>query len=303
MSSSNLNERVRLTGPQRIVIVANPKSRVSPDRLETLVRAYMPQGSHVTVRHTRPNAPIHGLIEDELDHATVAIASGGDGTISQVASAILDSNIPLGIVPAGSTNMVAKVSAIPSNPEKAVQLIFGYHHRERIDVGRSGERLLLHLGGAGIDARIFLGADPKLKKRIRWAAYVPPAIAGAFADQTEFTVTVDGDVTRARSSLVLVANSAQLLSSKIHLVKDVSRVDGAFDVLIYTATNPLQLAWAGLASMTGRLEHTGQVIRLRGTSIKIESNPPVPAELDGEVVGETPLDIEVIPGAIELIRG
>jgi len=294
---------VRLTGPQRIVVVANPKSRLSPDRLETLVRAYMPQRSSVIVRHTRPNMPIHGLIEDELDHATVAIASGGDGTVSQVASAILDRNIPLGIVPAGSTNMVAKVSAIPSNPEKAVQLIFGYHFRERIDVGRSGERLLLHLGGAGIDARIFLGADPKLKKRIRWAAYVPPAIAGAFAGQTEFTVTVDGQVIRAQSSLVLVANSAQLLSSKIHLVKDVSRVDGNFDVLIYTATNPLQLAWAGLASMSGHLEHTGQIVRLRGKSIKIESEPPVPAELDGEVVGETPLDIEVLPQAIELIRG
>jgi diacylglycerol kinase family enzyme len=294
---------VRFNGPQRIVVVANPKSRVSPDRLETLVRAYMPQGSRVVLRHTKPDTPIHGLIEDELDHATVAIASGGDGTVSQVAAAILDSQIPLGIVPAGSTNMVAKVSDIPSNPEKAIQLIFGYHRRERIDVGRSGERLLLHLGGAGLDARIFTDADPKLKKRIRWAAYVPPAVTGAFAGQTEFTVTVDGDVTHIRSSLVLVANSAQLLSSKIRLVDGVSRNDGCFDVLIYTATNPLQLAFAGLVSMTGHLEKSGQAIRLRGKSIRIESDPPVPTELDGEVVGMTPLDVEVLPSAIELIRG
>lgn len=267
------------------------------------MRAYMPAGSHVVLRHTKPDMPIHGLIEDELDRATVAIASGGDGTVSQVAAAILGSQIPLGIVPAGSTNMVAKVSGIPSNPEKAVQLIFGYHQREWIDVGRCGERLLLHLGGAGLDARIFTDADPKLKKRIRWAAYVPPAVCGAFAGQSDFTITVDGEVTRARSSLVLVANSAQLLSSKIHLVDDVSRVDGTFDVLIYTATNPLQLAWAGLISILGNLEKTGQAMRLRGKSIQIESDPPVPAELDGEVVGMTPLDIEVLPSAVELIRG
>jgi diacylglycerol kinase (ATP) len=294
---------VRFNGPQRIVVVANPKSRVSPDRLETLVRAYMPEGSRVVLRHTKPDTPIHGLIEDELDYATVAIASGGDGTVSQVAAAILDSQIPLGIVPAGSTNMVAKVSDIPSKPERAIQLIFGHHRRERIDVGRSGERLLLHLGGAGLDARIFTGADPRLKKRIRWAAYIPPAISGAFAGQTDFRVTVDGAVTHTRSSLVLVANSAQLLSSKIHLVDDVSRVDGCFDVLIYTARNPLQLAVAGLASMTGRLEQSGQAIRMRGKSIRIESDPPLPTELDGEVVGMTPLDIEVLPSAIELIRG
>lgn len=294
---------MRFTEPQRIVVVANPKSRVSPDRLETLVRAYMPPDSYLAVRHTKPNTPIQGLIEDELDRATLAIASGGDGTVSQVSAAILDARIPLGIVPAGSTNMVARVSDIPSGTEQAVRLIFGYHRREWIDVGRSGDRLLMHLGGSGIDARIFMGARPTLKKRIRWLAYVPPAITSAFARQSVFTVTVDGEVMRARSSLVLVANSAQLLSANIHLVNDVSRVDGLFDVLIYTATNPFSLALAGLMSLSGHLEVTGQVVRLRGRHIRIEADPPAPTELDGEVVGETPLEIEVLPRAIELIRG
>lgn len=294
---------MRLHGPQRIVVVANPKSRVSPDRLETLVRAYMPQGSHVILRHTKPDMPIRGIIEDELDKATVAIASGGDGTVSQVAAAIMDSNIPLGMVPAGSTNMVAKASKIPSNAEKAVQLIFGYHRREWIDVGVSGERLLLHLGGAGLDARIFIGASSKLKKRIRWGAYVPSAITGAMTGQTDFTVTVDGVVTQARSSLVLVANSAALLHSNIQIVRDVSRTDGAFEVLIYTARNPVELAWAGVVSMTGHVDKVGQAIRLRGKSITIESDPPAPTEIDGEVIGETPMHIDVLPRAIELICG
>ncbi len=283
-------------------MVANPKSRVSPERLETLVRAYMPQGSYVTVRHTKPDKAIYGLIEDELDKATVAIASGGDGTVSQVAAAIMESGIPLGIVPAGSTNMVAKASDIPSNPEHAVRLIFGPHRRERIDAGRCGDRLMLHLGGAGLDARIFVGANTELKKRIRWGAYFPPAITGALADQTDFTVTVDGQVTQAKSSLVLVANSAQLLYSSFELVRDVSRTDGLFDVLIYTARNPVELAWAGLISLTGNLDSLGQAIRIQGKSIKIESDPPAPTELDGEVIGETPLEIEVLPQAIELIR-
>ena len=247
--------------------------------------------------------PIHGIIEDLLGDATVAIASGGDGTVSQVAAAILDERIPLGIVPAGSTNMVAKVSAIPANSEQAVKLIFGWHRREWIDVGRSGARLLMHLGGAGIDARIFVGASSKLKRHMRWMAYVPPAITGAFAEQSVFRVTVDGRETCAKSSLVLVANSAQLLHPSIHLVNDVSRTDGKFDVLIYTAGNPFELAAAGLTSLTGHLETFGQVIRLQGSHIRIEAEPPAPTELDGEVVGETPIEIDVIPSAIELIRG
>lgn len=263
----------------------------------------MPAGSTVNVRHTKPDRAIHGIIEDLLGDATVAIASGGDGTVSQVAAAILEEKIPLGIVPAGSTNMVAKVSDIPSNPEQAVQLIFGWHMRERIDAGRSGDRLLLHLGGSGIDARIFLGANSKLKQHLRWVAYVPPAVTGAMARPSMYTVTVDGVETRARSSLVLVANSAQLLHSKIHLVSDVSRNDGEFDVFIYTAENPLKLAAAGLTSLTGHLEAFGQIIRLKGSRIRIEADPPAPTELDGEVVGETPLEIDVLPRAIELIRG
>jgi diacylglycerol kinase (ATP) len=116
-------------------------------------------------------------------------------------------------------------------------------------------------------------------------------------------VTVDGLETRAKSSLVLVANSAQLLHSNIHLVNDVSRTDGKFDVLIYTAANPIELAAAGVTSLTGHLETFGQVIRLQGSQIRIEADPPAPTELDGEVVGETPLVIDVLPRAIELIRG
>ncbi len=247
--------------------------------------------------------PFTGSSRILLGDATVAIASGGDGTVSQVAAAILDERIPLGIVPAGSTNMVAKVSDIPSNPEKAVKLIFGWHRREWIDVGRSGDRLLMHLGGSGIDARIFLGASSVLKRYLRWIAYVPPAVTGALEKPSMYTVTVDGVETRALSSLVLVANSAQLLHSKIHLVEDVSRTDGRFDVLIYTADNPIELAAAGMTSMTGHLESLGQVIRLQGSSIRIDADPPAPTELDGEVVGETPLEIEVLPRAIELIRG
>ena len=65
----------------------------------------------------------------------------------------------------------------------------------------------------------------------------------------------------------------------------------------------MQLAFAGLVSMTGHLEKSGQAIRLRGKSIRIEADPPVPTELDGEVIGTTPLDVEVVPSAIELIRG
>ncbi len=263
----------------------------------------MPPGSSLHVRHTKPNRRIHGLIEDLLGDATVAIASGGDGTVSQVAAAILDDRIPLGIVPAGSTNMVAKVSHIPSNPEKAVKLIFGWHRREWIDVGRSGDRLLMHLGGAGIDARIFIGASSKLKRHLRWVAYVPPAVTGALVKPSMFTVTVDGIETRAMSSVVLVANSAQLLHSKIRLVDGVSRTDGRFDVLIYTAANPIELAAAGITSLTGHLETLDQVIRLRGSRIRIDADPPAPTELDGEVVGVTPIEIEVLPRAIELIRG
>jgi diacylglycerol kinase family enzyme len=177
----------------------------------------MPVGSTLHVRHTRSDAPIQGIIEDLLEEATVAIACGGDGTVSQVAAAILDERIPLGVVPAGSTNMVAKVSGIPSKPEEAVKLIFGWHRRERIDVGRSGERLLLHMGGSGIDARIFVGANSRFKRRFRWLAYVPPAISGALEKPANFTVTVDGVETQARSCLVLVANSAQLWTNESRL--------------------------------------------------------------------------------------
>lgn len=285
------------------VAVINPTTRIGVARAQSLLRQRTPSHLELITIEVSPNCSIGELLGPFLDDAAVAIAIGGDGTVSAVGAALLGRDIPLGIVPGGSTNMIAKVSHIPRDPARAIQLVFGRHHRQRIDVGRCGDRVLLHLGGVGLDARLFARADPALKRKIGWLAYVPAGVQSIASPVSTVTIRVDGTSLTAQSKLVLVANSAELVSSRFPLVPGVARADGSFDVLIFTATSPVDLGRSALRFATRGLMRSPFVTRLHGREIRITADPPLPVEIDGELAGSTPLEIIVEHRALELITG
>jgi diacylglycerol kinase (ATP) len=286
---------------QHFLAVINPTSRLPVEHVQRLLNTLAPPGARITSYFTRPDHPIRGLIESDLATATTAIAVGGDGTVSQVAAAILDRKIPLGIVPGGSTNMIAKTSFIPSKPQRAIELIFGPHCFDVIDVGRSDGRLLVHMGGVGLDARIFEMARSALKRRLGWLAYAPPALGALARSGTRMTVTVDNQELSFCSRLVLVANSAQLVTPDFRIIHGVERHDGVFDVIAFTADNWSAIFRSVTGLLRGRLDQAGYAVVLRGKSIRIQSDPPVSSEIDGEIVGLTPIQFDVIPSALKLI--
>lgn len=290
--------------PRRLAVaVINPTTRIGVARARELLRRHTPPHLELVTVEVSPGSSTQELLDPYLDEAAVAIAIGGDGTVSSVGAALLGRDIPLGIVPGGSTNMIAKVSHIPRQPERALELVFGDHHVQKIDVGRSGDRVLLHLGGVGIDARLFAMSDPALKRRIGWLAYIPPGLRSITTSESLVTVRVDGQSLTVPSKLVLVANSAELVSSRFPLVPGVARADGAFDVLIFTATTPMEIGRTAIRFAVRDLTSSAYVTRLHGREIHITADPPLPVEIDGELAGTTPFDVIVEHRALELITG
>src|SRR4051812_34635098 len=106
----------------------------------------------------------------------IVVAMGGDGTVSRVATGIFGSAAALGIIPFGSTNIIARSLGIPANPRNAIALLVGSHSRRVIDIGRCDDRCFLHMGGAGFDAEIFRQTSLEWKRRTGWIAYLPPAV-------------------------------------------------------------------------------------------------------------------------------
>ena len=285
----------------RIVAIINPVSRIERDVVEAELRRQAPHGTEIVLHHTDLARPLSEIIATDLKRASVVVAVGGDGTVSDVATAIAGHEIPLAIIPGGSTNMIAKVNGVPRDLRRAVSLIVGDHCVERIDVGRCNGKSLLHIGGSGLDARIFERARQPLKRRIGWLAYGPPAFSSLKEPSSRFSIAVDGQAFEVWSKLVLVANSASLISARFPLAPGVSPHDGLFDVLIFTADDRMAMARSAIDLLTFGRRKSPYVIHIQGQDIAIDADPPMPYELDGDVAGMTPFRVVVEPSALSII--
>lgn len=286
----------------RLVIgVINPATRRPAGRIEAALRRHVPPGVELDFRFTDPGGRLQKILGPRLAEAAAVIACGGDGTVADVVTALGDHRIPVGIVPGGSTNIIARENHIPLKPDAAARLIFGPHRVVRIDVGTCGERRFLHMAGAGLDSRLFAATNARLKRRIGWPAYLPAALRHLLAGPTRMTVAVDGAVVEARSSLVLIANGASIAHPALPVFPALRRDDGLLDVLIFTPAGPLQIGRTVIRFVTRSLQHSPYVIHLRGKEITLDSDPPIPMQIDGDIVGPTPGHFGVLPGAVQLI--
>lgn len=231
----------------------------------------------------------------------VIVAVGGDGTVADVASGIFGSGAALGIIPAGSTNITARSLGIPARLNDAVAVISGTLARRPIDVGLSAERCFLHMAGAGYDAEIFRGTSREWKSRVGWLAYLPPAATAMRLPPSHVSIVADGMAFEARSSLVLVANGGAAIAPTFRLHPEISVNDGWLDLLVFTATNPAEIA-ATLGRLgSQRLDRSPHVIWRRARTIDVSADPALAVELDGDVRGTTPRRFAIAERALDVI--
>jgi diacylglycerol kinase (ATP) len=284
-----------------VLVVVNPATRRGADHLVAAVRRHAPPGVELDIRRTVRDRPVADLVADRLGDASAIVACGGDGTVADVVTALKDGAVPVGIIPGGSTNVIARENRIPLQADAAARLIFGEHRIARLDVGRCGHRRFLHMAGAGLDSRLFAATNPALKRRLGWPAYVPAAARNLLARPVRFTITVDGTTVHLRSALVLVANGAGIVRPSLPIYPGLRRDDGLLDVIAFTPVGPIQIGRTLFRFATRRLDRSPYVVRLQGREIALFADPPIPYQLDGDVVGTTPATFSVLPGAARII--
>jgi diacylglycerol kinase family enzyme len=285
----------------RVVVVVNPATHKRADRIVAAVRRHAPPDVDLAIRYTNPDESVAKLIAPHLADAVTIVACGGDGTVAAVVTGIGHADVPVGIIPAGSTNVVAREIGIPLHPDAAARLIFGKHELARLDVGVCDGRRFLHMAGAGLDSRLFAATNPRLKRHLGWPAYVPATIRSLRSGPVRFELTVDGTTVRLRSPLVLVANGAAILRPSLPIYPDLRRDDGLLDLIAFTPTGPVQVGRTLLRFATRRLHRSPYAVRLQGREISLIADPPIPFQLDGDVVGMTPARFGIDPGAVRLI--
>lgn len=268
-----------------------------------LIRELLEPHLHLEVHQTSPDIDPKELAENAIAaKADMIIASGGDGTVSAVAGAIIGTNIPLGIIPRGTANAFAMVLGITQQItpiRNACEIILAGKTRI-VDAASCNGKPLILLAGVGFEAETVAQVDREAKSRWGSLAYLLAGWQQLDQQQLfEAEITVNGKTQTFQAAAITVANAAPLTSILAQGKGEVIVDDGLLDITIATVETKLQavISMLGMleAALIGNNTELENVVHLRTNQIAITANPPQKVVLDGEIIGTTPLEIVSIP--------
>lgn len=235
----------------------------------------------------------------------LVLGAGGDGTIRVVTAGLAGTDIPFGLIPAGTGNLLARNLGIPLDEQAALEVAFGDHQRKidliRISTDTAEPDHFAVLAGIGIDAVIMESTNPDLKKAVGSAAYFVSAAKSAGHPPLQATIQVDdGEPFRRRASVIVIGNVGYL-QANIQLIPDARADDGLLDLLVASPRGVRD--WVKLTThvLTRQRREDEQLDRLTARKVSIEVSPGDHYQLDGDTVGEcSRLEAEVVPGALVL---
>jgi diacylglycerol kinase family enzyme len=237
------------------------------------------------------------------DGADVVMVWGGDGTMIAVAEVVAGTGVPLGILPGGTGNLLARNLDIPLDIAAAVRVALTGPERTidllDVELGGGETRVSAVMCGAGFDAEMMAAPEAR-KRRLGWGAYAIEGARSLRSKQMNLRISVDGGSEQhVTGRTVLVANVGMLVAGLV-LVPHASPDDGLLDVLVVDPVSPLD--WirtaAGIITRTGADTDPAR-IRFRGREVRIATGHVRKRQIDGDIV--TPgarLDVRVRPAAL-----
>ncbi|QGF24134.1 diacylglycerol/lipid kinase family protein [Raineyella fluvialis] len=303
-------------GP-RVGLVVNPLGRRATRAREVLTTALAAIGAPAPqVRTTTSASPgadqARRFLAEGVDLVVVA---GGDGTVREVAAALVGSGVPLAVLPTGTANIVARNLRLPRRDlRRAVTVALG-GAEVRLDVGqvrmrRAGARsdpgpsdvsVFLVMAGIGRDAYTVAATGVRLKRRLGWLAYFAAGIRQALQAPIPMVVDLDGRTRETRTWTVLFGNLPRVPGG-ITVFPQARPDDGLLETLEVPLRSPFD--WLAVAC-TGLFRQTHRVSALvygRTGRAHITPRGPLPVQLDGDVIPDVvDLEVEVLAGAL-LVR-
>lgn len=239
----------------------------------------------------------------------VVVVAGGDGTVNEAVNGLVGTRTALGVLPVGTGNMWAKQLGIPTytltNPlrlrEAAAYLAEGSIHR--VDVGQANNRYFLCWAGIGLDAQVTTEMEPRKRrtKRLGVLPYVVAAVTVARDFQGVRTrVSLDGDIVRGRTLLILVSNIQQYIGM-LNVAREARMDDGLLDVFVFKGMG-LQYAARHLLKIVSRRHlQDPKVVHRQARRIEVWTEWAIPVQVDGDPIGATPITLKVVPRALSVL--
>lgn len=289
----------------KALVILNPPAGASDRQavLHALRRHFEAAAGEYEVYETRVGDSLADLVRRRLrDGWDLVVAAGGDGTVSAVGDGLVGSSIPLGIVPIGTGNQIARELELPADMDAAVELIAGAPRVRRIDAMRIGGRLFLLNASVGISASVIGGTTRRNKGRFGRLAYYATALLKVVSSRPRYLVVeVDGIAHPYRAGEVSVMNCGRL-ARRLYPGGAAIRIDdghlGVWILSMRTVWDYLRYV-IGLA--TGRIGNPDVHFISAARSVGIRSRVPLLVQADGDIIATTPVEVVVLPGALTVL--
>ncbi len=234
--------------------------------------------------------------------AGLVVAAGGDGTVAEVATGLLASRTPLGIIPLGTANVLARELRLPTHP-RGVAAMLAFRRTRPIWPGiatlPSGSRLFVQMLGAGFDAEVVKRLPPGLKRLIGRGAYALQTLGEvARYPFVPLSVRIDGRDLQAAS---VVVSKGRFYGGPFVLAPGADPGAQGFSVALFDRRGPLAALGYAAALPLNLLPGSPGLTLLRGRVVEIHADREVPAQTDGDLAGNIPALIQDAEAPIEVV--
>lgn len=284
---------------RRALVLVNAKARRGDESVEPVLERLAIGGLEATIEPFEALPEIARDIVRLRNTADLVVVCGGDGSVSSAALAVMESRLPMGIIPMGTANDLARTLEIPLELPEAADVIVAGHLRP-VDVGTVNGHAFFNVASIGLSTDLAHGLDPVLKRRFGRLGYALAA-AKVLAQARPFRarITEKGKTTRVLTYQIAVGNGRHYGGGNV--VEETAAIDdGHLDLYSLEMRNVWKLALMLRSFRQGRHGAWNEVRTARSPEFDIETDKPLPVNTDGELVTATPAHFKVHPNAVSI---
>ncbi|CAN7734746.1 lipid kinase [Mesorhizobium amorphae] len=283
----------------RALLLLNPKARRGQELIAPIVERLEGGRLSVTVETFEALPEIARDIVRLRHMADLVVVCGGDGSVSSAAMAVMESGLPMGIIPMGTANDLARTLNIPMDLLQAADVIARGQTR-LIDVGTVNGHAFFNVASIGLSTELAQSLDPALKKRFGRLGYALAAMKVLTrAARFHTKITEKGAAIEAETYQIAVGNGRHYGGGNV--VEETAEIDdGHLDLYSLEMTNLWKLALMLRSFRSGTHGAWREVRTARCVEFDIETEKPMPVNTDGEIVTSTPAHFKVHPKAISV---
>lgn len=294
---------------KKICLILNPRSGLSQRQFglqpaDEIIRFFSDKEIPITIKTTSgPGGGVDLAMEAVDCGFTHIVACGGDGTINEVVNGIVGSDATLGVIPMGTENVLCKTLNVPLNVRQACNH-FLHAEEKTIDVGRANGRHYVMMSGIGMDARVIYNMEPNVKETLGSVGFfIKGAMALFFENEdvkAEATIELlDKDEKFETTAWVILVGNMPNYAGNLTVVPEAKLDDGFLDILVYSYPDDRNLMAQVISPLMNNFDRK-DLRYFKSSHFKITTDPPVFCQIDGEILGKTPVEYKVRPRALKI---